>query len=245
MRSLFVVATLCAAAAISSGCADSTAEVTPPGAEPSTKTRVLKAGAAVLQTDAPLRRMDVLLNGFHPLKDDPAHQMDVSHFCNQVNEDFAQCVLFDSQAADANLNGIEYIISEKLYRTLPEKEKKYWHPHNYEILSGQLIAPNLPEVAELELMRSKINSYGKTWHVWNTGAMGAAGDKLPYGEARLAWSFNRDGEARPGLVEQRDQRLGVDSRERRRQRAELQGLAHEQPGADALHGKFPRNDGDR
>ncbi len=58
-----------------------------------------------------------------------------------MNEDFAQCVLFDGNTAEANLHGLEYIISEKVYDTLPPVEQSYWHPHNYEILSGQLVAP--------------------------------------------------------------------------------------------------------
>lgn len=211
----------------------------PPGKEETTKTEVLEAGAAVLQTDAPLDPMNVYLVGFHPMKADPSHQMEAHHFCSQVNEDFAQCALFDGNTRTANLNGIEYIISERLFESLPEEEKQYWHPHNYEILSGQLVAPNLPGVAENELMKGKMNSYGKTWHVWNTGTAAGTGDKLPLGKPMLAWSFNRDGEAKPGLVERRDERMGIDSNETRQERQELVKLAHPQCGVDALKGAFP------
>lgn len=230
---------LSAACAVIVGCSDSAADITPSGKEETAKTQLLEAGAALLQTSAPLGPMNVYLVGFHPLKDKPTHQMEAHHFCNQVNEDFAQCVLFDGNTAEANLNGIEYIISERLFASLPEQERAFWHPHNYEILSGQLAAPNLPDVAEMELMKSKMNSYGKTWHVWNTGAAGHAGDKLPLGVARLAWSFNHDGEAQPGLVEQRDRRLDLDSVQTRRERAALAGLAHPQSGVDALRDEFP------
>ena len=58
-----------------------------------------------------------------------------------MNQDFAQCALFDGNGRDARLNGVEYIISEKLFETLPHEERQYWHPHNAEILSGQLVAP--------------------------------------------------------------------------------------------------------
>jgi hypothetical protein len=213
--------------------------VTPPGTEKSTKTKVLETGAALLQTNAPLQGMDVYLVGFHPLQDDPAHQMETHHFCRQVNADFMQCALFDGNTAEANLNGIEYIISETLFDSLPEEEKQYWHPHNYEILSGQLVAPGIPEGAEKALMKGKLNSYGKTWHVWNTGSMGQQADKLPLGQPKLAWSFNHDGEAKPGLVEQRDQTLGMNSREIRQERQEIVTLAKPQRGVDALKGKFP------
>lgn len=222
----------------------STAKAGPPGAEKTAETRALEAGAKVLQGNSPVATMDIYLNGFHPMKDHPEHQMEAHHFCRQVNEDFAQCALFDGAEAEANLNGIEYIISEKLYATLPEIEKKYWHPHNGEILSGQLVAPGIPEVAEKALMRKKMNSYGKTWHVWNTGALGQSADALPLGEPRLAWSFNRDDEAVPGLVEQRDQRLSIDSSAKRRSRSELIPLARPQSGVDALKGRFPRSTGD-
>jgi hypothetical protein len=170
------------------------------------------------------------------MKEDPQHQMEAHHFCRQVNEDFAQCALFDGNSREANLNGIEYIISEKLFESLAEDEKQYWHPHNGEILSGQLVAPGLPDVAEKELMRGKMNSYGKTWHVWMTGH----GHKLPTGKPMLAWSFNRDGEARPGLVEERDSKMNINSKDIRNKRQDLTALARPQMGVDALKGRFGR-----
>ena len=212
----------------------------PPGDDKTAKTRVLEAGAKVLQGQSPLGPMDVYLVGFHPMKEQPEHQMESHHYCHQLNQDFAQCALFDGNGRDARLNGIEYIISAKLFETLPAEERRYWHPHNAEILSGQLVAPGIPAVAEASLMKDKMNSYGKTWHVWNTGAMGQPGDGLPLGPALLAWSFNRDGEAKPGLVEQRDKRMGIDSAEKRRQRAGLQSLAAPQSGVDDLQAAFRR-----
>lgn len=212
----------------------------PPGDRKTPTTRALEAGAKLLQSNSPLGPMDVYLVGFHPMKLHPEEQMEAHHFCHQVNEDFAQCVLFDGNTRSANLNGVEYIISEKLFSTLPEAERKYWHPHNAEILSGQLVAPNIPAVAEKALMKRKMNSYGKTWHFWNTGSNGQPGDKLPLGEPMLAWSFNRDGEARPGLVEARDKAMKIDTAKKRREREELGGLARPQSGVDDLRAAFPQ-----
>jgi len=212
--------------------------VAPPGQEKNTKTKVLETSAAMLQTNAPLKGMDVYLVGFHPMKDDPTHQMEAHHFCHQINEDFAQCALFDGNTKEANLNGIEYIISEKLFNSLPAEEQQYWHPHNYEILSGQLVAPGIPNVAEKALMKGKMNSYGKTWHVWNTGGLGQSADQLPLGKPMLAWSFNHDGEAKPGLVEQRDKALDLNTSELRKGRQDLVTLAKPQTGVDILQGKF-------
>ena len=212
----------------------------PAGEPQTTKTGVLEAGATALQRDAAPDALDIYLVGFHPIKKSPHHQTEAHHFCRQVNQDFAQCALFDGNTAQANLTGIEYIISERLFATLPRAEKQYWHPHNGEILSGQLVAPGLPAAAEKELMRDKMNSYGKTWHTWNTSHGGVAGDPLPLGEPVLAWSFNRFGEANPGLVAERDQRMGIDTEQVRQQRQDLVPLAHPQAGVDTLEGAFGR-----
>lgn len=212
----------------------------PAGEAKTPKTRILEAGAKLLQSNAPINSFDIYLVGFHPMKDSPEDQMEAHHYCHQVNEDFAQCVLFDSNTKNANLNGIEYIISEKIFAALPEEEKKHWHPHNGEILSGQLVAPGIPDMAEKALMKEKMNSYGKTWHVWNTGVEGKAGDKLPLGEPMLGWSFNREGEAVPGLVENRDKNMRINSAEKRKQRADLKQLAKPQSGVDDLKGRFAR-----
>lgn len=211
-----------------------------PGEAKKPRTVALEAGAKVLQSNTPLKPFDVYLNGFHPMKDQPDMQMESHHYCHQVNEDFAQCTLFDSSERNARLHGIEYIISEKLFQTLPAEERAFWHPHNGEILSGQLIAPGIPAPAEKALMRSKMNSYGKTWHVWNTGHEGMAADQLPLGPPKLAWSFSRDGEAIPAMVDKRDRRIGISSAERRKQRADLEKLARPQSGVDDLKGKFAR-----
>ena len=213
--------------------------VAPRGADESTRTDVLEAGALLLQDNGPVAKLDVYLVGFHPMKDAPTHQMEAHHFCRQVNEDFAQCAIFDGNAADANLNGIEYIISGKLFETLPAEERQYWHPHNGEILSGQLVAPRLPGIAEKALMKSKIDSYGKTWHTWHSKAGTGPGDELPLGPAALAWSFNRDGEAMPGLVEARDAAMDIDTAARREDRRDLVPLATPQEGVDALRDAFP------
>jgi hypothetical protein len=212
----------------------------PPGAAKTAKTGALELGARALQSRSPVAALDIHLDGFHSMKEHPQMQMEAHHFCHQVNQDFAQCVLFDGDGPDADLDGIEYIVSERLYRTLPDAEKPYWHPHDGEILSGQLVAPGIPQGAEHALMKDKINSYGKTWHVWRTGLSGAPADRLPLGPPMLAWSFSRDGEAMPGLVEQRDRRLGIDTARVRARRADLVPLAHPQAGVDDLKGRYGR-----
>jgi hypothetical protein len=192
-----------------------------------------------VQSKPPVEQIAMYLVGFHPSKSDPQTQMESHHYCDQVNEDFVQCVLYDGNTAAARLHGVEYIISEKLHATLPPDERPYWHPHNFEILSGQLRMPGLPAVAEGEALKAKINSYGKTWHFWKTGLFGEEADALPLGPPHLAWSFNHDGEAKPGMVEARDTRMGLDTTATRRDRAAWTTLARPQAGVDAMAAGFP------
>ena len=228
-RLVWVIAGVCAC--VPSVAREAAPQVKPLGAERSTKLDVLGAGSRMLQTQAPPAQLEAYLVGLHPMKSHPQMQMEAHHFCRQVNQDFAQCALFDGNTPDANLNGIEYIISEKLFNQLPLEERKYWHPHNFEILSGQLVAPGLPQVAEREFLESKMNSYGKTWHVWNTGHFGMNdAERLPMGEPRLAWSINADGEILPGLAELMEKRVGVNIAEKRAERQSLAPLARPQAG---------------
>ena len=210
-----------------------------PGAEPSAKTAALETGANMLQAKAPVEKISMYLAGFHPAKADPTMQMEAHHYCNQVTEDLAQCILYDGNTADARMMGIEYIVSEQVYNGLPSEEKAYWHPHNFEILSGQLRMPGLPDVAEKEALERKMNSYGKTWHTWMTGMYGGHNDPLPLGPPQLQWSFSRDGEAMPGMVEARDARMNLNTADARKDRQDLAALAKPQGGVDAMAGLFP------
>jgi hypothetical protein len=234
-----VLAVVVMAAACGGGNSPPQGGGTTPGTERTPRTAALETGANLLQAKAPVEQIAMYLNGFHVSKDDPTMQMEAHHYCNQTNDDLAQCVLFDGNTAEARLMGLEYIISEKLYTTLPTEEKAYWHPHNYEVLSGTLRMPGLPDAAETAALKTKVNSYGKTWHTWTTGVPGRKPDPLPFGAPHLQWSFNHDGEANPEMIQARDQRMNLNSTEAMQARQELVPLARPQGGVDALAGSFP------
>lgn len=197
-------------------------------------------GASTAGYFGPIRQIGVYLDGFHVVKQAPNLFLEAHHYCASKSEDLLQCALFDGNTSDANLIGIEYIVSERLFDQLSADERKFWHPHDYEILAGELIAPGMPEPAEKQLMKRWMNSYGKTWHLWNTGHFGQQhGDSVPLGVPMLAWSFNADGEAAPHMVSDRDQRFGLSTQERRMDRADLRSLAHPQDGVNDLAPFFP------
>jgi len=213
--------------------------LSPAGGGRSAWRTALEAGAAVLQQMTPLKDFDIYVAGLHCARDDASMQMEAHHYCRQVNQDLLQCVLFDGNTKDANLIGIEYIISERLFETLPEDEKSYWHPHNYEILSGQLVAPGLPDVAERAFLEQLMNSYGKTWHTWHTGRHdGEPGDRLPLGDPMLMWSFNRDGEADEPLKQDFQRAMEIDEAAKRAQRRSFAEKADPQHGVDTMAREF-------
>jgi hypothetical protein len=199
----------------------------------------LETGARLLQETTPRRGFDVYVVGFHCAKNHPEMQMEAHHYCRVVNDDLLQCVLFDGNTREANLIGVEYIVSERLFGSLPPEEQPSWHPHNFEVLSGQLVAPGLPDAAEKAFLTRLMNSYGKTWHTWHTGRHdGQPGTDLPLGEPMLMWSFNRDGECDEALKQDRDTAMGLDTARKREERQSLVDRAHPQVGVDDMRDQF-------
>jgi hypothetical protein len=192
------------------------------------KTKLLEAGSEVLQREAPLRAIHAHLCGFHFYNGDMNRQVRAEHYCAHLTDEVQQCVIYDSDQKDARLIGIEYIISERLFRDLPEEEKKLWHSHRFEVKSGTLVAPGLPEMAEKELMEKLVTTYGKTWHTWQVDR----GDKLPLGVPQLMMAFTQEGQLDPQKLALRDADLKVNAEEKKRSRA---GIPSPEiaPGADA------------
>ncbi|KRA21482.1 OBAP family protein [Pseudomonas sp. Root569] len=207
---------------------NSPSNVVAPGDAKSPTTRTLDAGAAVLQSRPPVDALNAYLDGFHFYNGHPDVQMEAHHYCAILNEEVIQCVIYDGNRKDAKLMGVEYIISEQLFNTLPAQEKALWHSHVHEVKSGQLVAPGIPQVAEHALMEKLVHTYGKTWHTWHTDLH----KQLPLGVPQLMMGFTADGQADPKMVAERDKRLGVDSNQKKAARADIATPAIA-PGADA------------
>src|SRR5690606_4727609 len=87
------------------------------------KHRVLDLASGAMQRKYPLEAMNTYLNGFHMYADEMGRQVAASHFCIHLRHDLHQCVIFDRNAPDARLIGIEYIISAERFQSLPADEK--------------------------------------------------------------------------------------------------------------------------
>ncbi|EHA28013.1 hypothetical protein CBS63078_4390 [Aspergillus niger] len=208
-----------------------------PGTAKTTKSQVLEAGASAIQDFTPVKHICAHLNAFHVYASDKTRCVEANHYCSHITEDLRQCLLYDSTAPNARLLGIEYMITPKLFATLPAEEKKLWHTHVYEVSSGMLIMPApamVPnavwEAAETAEMKDIVPLYGKTYHFWQVDR----GDPVPMGAPELMASFTSEERVKlacPGglgeLVKGRDERFGTDYRAKAEKR---RGLEKESEG---------------
>jgi len=165
--------------------------------------------------------------GIHFYNGDMSRQVIAEHYCAHLSNEVLECVIYDSDKPGARLIGIEYIVSAKIFESLPAEEKKLWHSHNYEVKSGVLTAPGMADAAEKDLMKVLIGTYGKTWHTWQVDR----GDKLPLGIPQLMMGFTGDGQAKAKIVAERDKLYGS-SDAKKAARGDIPDVKLD-PGADA------------
>jgi hypothetical protein len=175
---------------------------------------------------APLGNHHLHFCGIHCAKKDPRIQISTQHYCGPVGKDMHQCLLYDSVGKNARLLGVEYIISDEVFRRLPDVEKRYWHPHTYEVLGGGLIAPGMMLDAEMAFMKGLLLTWGKTWHTWPDPTT-----PVPLGEPLLMWSLTGDGQADPKVFAARDQEFGVHTATIRKKR--IEAIGYEVPAVPA------------
>jgi hypothetical protein len=94
------------------------------------------------------------LNAVRHVFDDPS--LRVEHFCKPNDKIMMVCQLYDSNSANATLIGIEYILTQQQYDSLPDREKPYWHAHREEFAPNRAdpMMPELsPEQAQAEMAK--------------------------------------------------------------------------------------------
>ncbi|CAI2162407.1 7453_t:CDS:2 [Funneliformis geosporum] len=192
---------------------------------------LLEAASAVGQNFDPVNKIHEHVCGFHFYSHDMSRQVEAHHYCSHLKDEVRQCVIYDSNRPDARLIGVEYIISARLFQSLPEEEKIYWHSHVYEVKSGMLICPFIPVVpqavvdkAEKVVMEELIDTYGKTWHFWQVDR----GDPLPYGPPQLMMAFLDDFQLSQKILDDRDKRFNIST-------------SHYRKNREGIHPKYNRD----
>ncbi|KAJ3843990.1 hypothetical protein F5878DRAFT_200977 [Lentinula raphanica] len=122
----------------------------------------------------PISNIKQALCAMHPYAADPSRVVPAYHYCtHNISSDLHQCIIFDSNETSARLIGVEYIVTEKVFKTLDDEEKRLWHSHKYEIESGILtmvakqgIPGGVDDMLEMPALKDLHTTYGKTWHFW-------------------------------------------------------------------------------
>lgn len=93
----------------------------------------------------------------------------VQHYCKPNDKVVLVCQLYDSDSKNATLIGVEYIITADQYKSLPDREKPYWHYHKIEFASNRAdpLFPELPAAQAQALMGKLSDTYGKVIITWN------------------------------------------------------------------------------
>jgi len=151
----------------------------------------------------PVSDLSLYLVDIHIYSGDINFQFPAFHYCNVLHKGFMQCVLYDGPNKDAGVVGVEFFISKELFESLDAEEKKMWHSHHYEVLSGMFVAPDVPEDDEPKLMEWLMGTYGKVYDVW------AQKDKLPINSPRLGMALAMDSQVDWKVVDKMDKILGL------------------------------------
>jgi hypothetical protein len=157
----------------------------------------------------PVEDFSVLLNTFRTIDKEQAN---VWEYRSESSYDVAQSLILDTSKDKMKLLGVEYTISDNVYKELSEDERKSWHSNSYEVNAGLVAGPKLLPFDEETLIRKLRSSWSKTYWLWNPAY------KVPVGTVRFWKPFSDDGQVDPSLLARRDSELNVSTIALRRKR---------------------------
>ncbi|MCL7044925.1 hypothetical protein MKW94_015157 [Papaver nudicaule] len=184
-----------------------------PGKPMSVGQHMLDKGAAMLQSLKPIKMMQQHVCTFALYSHDMSRQIETHHFVTRINQEFLQCAVYDSDSPSARLIGVEYIVSDGVFETLPAEEQK--------------LVPEMVQTAELGNLTK---TYGKFWCTWQTDR----GDVLPLGAPSLMMSPQGvpTGMVKPDLLQKRDEKYNISSEDLKKLRVEIAEPEWINPNAD-------------
>lgn len=107
-------------------------------------------------------------------------EMLAHHYCKGVSGRLTECQLYDGDAPDARLVGVEVIVDPATYAKFSAAEKATWHYHKVEIpLVAATLLDMSPEEAAKVLKKIE-DTYGKIYLLWDP-----ARQSLPTGKPSI------------------------------------------------------------
>jgi len=145
----------------------------------SLKSGLLDTAGSQVQNHAPVDQLDLHLISLPCYTHNLHKQRLTHHYCHRIEPGIWQCVMYDGPEKNSRLIGVEWVIDEQHYKTVPQSEQRMWHTHHQEVRGGNTLAPGLPAQAEIAVMQELANTYGYAVHFL------AEGDRFPSGPPKL------------------------------------------------------------
>lgn len=109
-------------------------------------------------------------------------------------------------------------------------ERQLWHSHVYEVTSGFLVEPGMPDSVDHTIMKDVlVGTYGKTFHTWRYDQQNST---YPIGIPELVMGYTSDDQITPDFVTKRDAMFGTNTTGVRESRADITP-PEVLPGADS------------
>lgn len=89
------------------------------------------------------------------------------HYCKGVAGGLTECQLYDSDAPDARLVGVEVVVPAATWKTFSPTERARWHYHKTEIPKVGATLPDLSPEEAAKVAKSLEETYGKIYLLWD------------------------------------------------------------------------------
>jgi len=89
------------------------------------------------------------------------------HWCRPAEGGITECALFDSDAADAQLVGVEVVVPTATWKTYSKTEQALWHYHRVEIPKVSATLPGMSPAEAKKVVDSLLETYGKIYLLWD------------------------------------------------------------------------------
>jgi Protein of unknown function (DUF1264) len=111
-----------------------------------------------------------------------AHPDEIAHhWCKPVSDGVTECQIYASDNPDAQLVGIETIVSPSAYKSFPASEQAVWHYHKDEIPKVNATLPGMTPDQAKKVVDSISDTYGKIWIMYDPMAT----NNMPTGQPQV------------------------------------------------------------
>ncbi|MBI4440543.1 DUF1264 domain-containing protein [Candidatus Woesearchaeota archaeon] len=127
-------------------------------------TVVVLVSGCTIRGETPQKGFDLHVDAKHYVKD---ARVPVHHWCKNINEKLIECLLFDTDAKNANVVGIETIITNDVWNALAPAIQKEWHDHSIEIIEAEATLPDTPADEAAKIVDFLKGTHGRVIYIWN------------------------------------------------------------------------------